>query len=116
MLVEVFNRAASEAMAAEKESSARGYSPGGAAFWAFVTPSNTKMNEASDAVEAVAKLIRNRQAATPAGLVVKAKALRWDAILYGDDKLPVEEWDWDKECVHLFIAELQRFSDAHPRA
>ena len=74
----------------------------------------TKAAEASDAVDAVATLIRNKQAATPAGLVVKAKALRWDACLYGDDELPVEEWDWDKECVHLFIAELQRFAAAHP--
>ena len=73
------------------------------------------MNEASDAVDAVAKLIRNREAATLTGLLVKAKALRWDADLYGDEKLPIEDWDWEKECVHLFIAELQRFADAHPR-
>lgn len=113
-LLVIFNQADDGAISMEQAWSETGMRPGTDAYWAFTGPTNEKACRASDAVEAVATLIREKEAATPAGLLVKAKALRWDACLYGDDEQPIEEWDWDKECVHRFIAELARFAIAHP--
>jgi hypothetical protein len=113
ILIVACRNAEDAALAAEEEWRAKGLPRGSDAYWDFIRPTHDAATDASNAVDAVATLIRSREAATPAGLVVKAKALRWDASLYGDDNAPVEEWDWDKECVHLFIAELKRFAAAN---
>jgi hypothetical protein len=71
-------------------------------------------------IDAVTTKIREMPAKTFAGLAVKARALRFDALLNAQCDLPQEDQDWPEYVMNEFVAEIDRLAAAElsewPRA
>lgn len=67
-------------------------------------------NNFGEAVEVVATKIRAAEASTAADLLVKARILPFDLSLQADHSEPRNEWNWDVECLQVFIEEMERFA------
>lgn len=72
---------------------------------------------ALDEVSLVLDGIGNRMRAIPAqsihGIAAKATTLKFDTGLYPEDpERPPKDWDWDVECLHLFVEDVRRLAAA----
>ncbi|AZO65821.1 MULTISPECIES: hypothetical protein [unclassified Mesorhizobium] len=61
-------------------------------------------------IDEINKLIRTIQPTTLAGLAVWAKATRFDCLTVDALAMPLEDADWDDECLIRFLAEVERMA------
>lgn len=83
----------------------------------FEISRETGAHEAVDAehaayrrIDEINKLIRTIQPTTLAGLAVWAKATRFDCLTVDALAMPLEDADWDDECLIRFLAEVERMA------
>ncbi|KAB0679050.1 hypothetical protein [Aureimonas leprariae] len=66
-----------------------------------------QMEAANDSLNDLCERIRAIRATTLAGFAVKARMLRYDMCKPGDNPAPMEDWDWDDECLERFVREIE---------
>jgi len=64
--------------------------------------------DAAGELDVLANRIRAIPAATIAGIAAKAATLQFDTSLYPEEpERPLRDWDWDVECLYLFVQEVK---------
>jgi len=66
------------------------------------------LEDMGKAMDGITKLIRDMPISGPKSLLVKAKALQFDCGLLPMEG-PLNDWDWNEECLHIFIAQVSDF-------
>ncbi|TPL75124.1 hypothetical protein [Mesorhizobium sp. B2-3-15] len=76
-------------------------------------PITKECEDAAIVLDEIGKRMRAIPAHSVAGIAAKATTLQFDTSLYPDQpEAPLNEWNWDVECLHLFIEEVRRLAAA----
>lgn len=67
-----------------------------------------ELGAADMAIDAVTEQIRRTPSKTFAGIAVKARALRWDCMLFCEHDLTRNEQDWPEQVMTDFVDEMER--------
>lgn len=74
-------------------------------------PSIEASADMAEVCDGIRKRLHAIPAKTIAGIAAKAETLQFDTGLYPKDpERPINEWDWDVECLHLFIEDARRLA------
>lgn len=70
-------------------------------------PSIEASADMAEVCDGIRKRLHAIPAKTIAGIAAKAETLQFDTSLYPKEpERPINEWDWDVECLHLFVEEV----------